>query len=250
MSAAPEPSSTNPVPDITRTTPHIDPAWRKDFILEQRLAGVPGDRIGDALATVDAHCADSGQSAAEAFGDPIEYARATSDGSVHDFALGPRAVVGLLLGVFGLLTVPRAVDAWAKATPVAVSGGDLVAAGLCLGVTVLVVLWPTSTLMKLVRCRSLVFVLPFGLLAVFLLPQLLWREPVVESSWPLLAGAGVLALTWQVVLAWPSLTESDPIQDPRAPAPDRPRRSWGTTFLFPLLTVMLLAVGAVFRALS
>ena len=49
-------------------------AWRDAFVLELRLRDVPGPQIGDALAEVDAHCADSGQSPQEAFGDPVHYA--------------------------------------------------------------------------------------------------------------------------------------------------------------------------------
>lgn len=48
--------------------PHIEPRWSEDFILELRLRGVAGDHIGAALAEADSHCAESGESAEEAFG--------------------------------------------------------------------------------------------------------------------------------------------------------------------------------------
>ncbi|MDG4797414.1 hypothetical protein [Micromonospora sp. WMMD1082] len=248
---APTPAPSDRPSDISLTTPHVDRAWREDFVVELRLADVPGDRIGDALATVDAHCADSGQSAAEAFGDPVAYARAVrGNGSGHGTALRPRTVVGLLLGLAGLIAVPRAVDAWAEATAVVVSGGDLVALGLCVGAVILLLARPTPILRQVFRRRSLAFVLPFGLLTVFLLPQALWREPVAQSAWPLPAAVGVVALILQVVLTWPALTESDPIRDPRVSTPSRPQIEWALAFLFPFLTMIMLGVDAVFRLLA
>lgn len=73
-----------------RLAPHVNPAWSEAFILEARLRGVLGTVIGDALAEVDAHVVDSGQSAEEAFGDPKDYAHhfpvdaAAGSGALHE----------------------------------------------------------------------------------------------------------------------------------------------------------------------
>ena len=48
--------------------------WQRDVALLLRLRGVDGARIGDVLAVVEAHCADSGQTPLEAFGEPAGYA--------------------------------------------------------------------------------------------------------------------------------------------------------------------------------
>ena len=40
------------------TTPHIDKHWRDNFMVAMRMQDASGERIGDALATVDAHCAE------------------------------------------------------------------------------------------------------------------------------------------------------------------------------------------------
>lgn len=50
------------------------PDYLDDLALELRLLDVPGDRIGQIMAEVEAHVADSGESPAEAFGPPREYA--------------------------------------------------------------------------------------------------------------------------------------------------------------------------------
>jgi hypothetical protein len=55
--------------------PHVDPAWSEELLLELRLQGVSGARIGAVLAEVDSHVAESGEPAAEAFGHPVAYAR-------------------------------------------------------------------------------------------------------------------------------------------------------------------------------
>jgi hypothetical protein len=54
--------------------------WCDTFATQTRLYGTPGPAIGEALAEIDAHCADSGQSPAEAFGDPVDYAAALARG--------------------------------------------------------------------------------------------------------------------------------------------------------------------------
>lgn len=59
----------------TRLAPSVDRVWTEQFVLEQRLLGVPGKRIGDSLALVESHVAESGESAQAAFGDPREYAQ-------------------------------------------------------------------------------------------------------------------------------------------------------------------------------
>ena len=55
--------------------PHVEPEWAEAVLLELRLLGVDGTRIGAALAEVDSHCVESGQTAEESFGDPVAYAR-------------------------------------------------------------------------------------------------------------------------------------------------------------------------------
>lgn len=48
--------------------------YRDDLILALRLRDVPGDRIGEIVAEVESHVADSGEDPREAFGAPEQYA--------------------------------------------------------------------------------------------------------------------------------------------------------------------------------
>lgn len=244
-------------PDTTATggvdisTPHIDRAWRDTFVIEHRLADRTGTEIGDALATVDTHCAESGESAQDAFGDPAAYSRSLVDGTpARTFRLRPATVIGLVLGLFGLVAVPRAVDAWVEGTRVAVSQGDLVAVAVALVLTLLVALRPAPALSLLVRRRWVTFALPFAVLIVLIVPQALLREPTAEFAWGAVAAVGVLALALQVVLTWADFAEPDQLVDPRRPAPGRTALQWLTAFIFPFLTLLVLGMDVIFRAVS
>lgn len=57
-------------------TRHILDPWRDAFLWRARLLDLPGERIGEALAEVDAHCAETGESPLDAFGDAADYATA------------------------------------------------------------------------------------------------------------------------------------------------------------------------------
>jgi hypothetical protein len=48
--------------------------YRRDLILALRLREIPGDRIGEIVAEVESHVADTGEEPREAFGPPAEYA--------------------------------------------------------------------------------------------------------------------------------------------------------------------------------
>lgn len=63
------------VNDPGAMAPSVEKAWRDELITELRLLDVPGERIGDALMTVETHVRESGESAEEAFGEARAYAR-------------------------------------------------------------------------------------------------------------------------------------------------------------------------------
>lgn len=244
-------------PDTTATggvdisTPHIDRSWRDDFVIEQRLADRTGAEIGDALAIVDTHCAESGESAPGAFGEPAAYSRSLVDGTPpRTFRLRPATVVGLVLGLFGVVAVPRAVDAWVEGARVAVSAGDLVAVAVALVLTLLVAARPGPAVALLVRHRWVTFALPFAVLIVLIVPQALLRGTVAEFSWGAVAAVGILALALQVVLTWADFAEPDQIVDPRQPAPGRTALQWLTAFIFPFLTVLVLGMDVIYRAVG
>lgn len=108
--------------------PHVDPRWTEALLLELRLQGVPGDRIGAVLAEVDAHCVDSGESAQDAFGDPVAYARALDlpESPAQSARATGRVVLASLVQVVGMLAVVASVRPAVDGTGVTVPLGAVV----------------------------------------------------------------------------------------------------------------------------
>lgn len=231
-------------------TPHVAPAWRDRFVLEQRLADRTGAQIGDALATVDAHCAESGESAQEAFGDPTAYSA-----SLVGEAAGPparipaRTVAGIAAGLLGLLTAPRAVEAWVTDEAVAVSGGDLGGALVVALLMAAVLRWPSPVIGGLVRHPARAVLGVFGVLIALLIPQALWREALLETGWGIPLAVGLVLLAASVLLLWSGLGDQDPVRDPRGGVASSRAGAWFTVALFPVLAVLMVGMDALFRAL-
>jgi hypothetical protein len=92
-----------------RTT---DQAWCDDLILALRVRDVPGARIGEVLAEVQSHLAETGEDPRQAFGTPREYAGEVAEAlGLTPVGLRQRLrragwgdlAVALLLGVAGFL---------------------------------------------------------------------------------------------------------------------------------------------------
>jgi hypothetical protein len=60
-------------------TPETVTDYRQSLVLHLRLQEVPADRIGEIVAEVESHVAETGEAPAEAFGSPREYARSLTD---------------------------------------------------------------------------------------------------------------------------------------------------------------------------
>jgi membrane associated rhomboid family serine protease len=61
------------------TTPETITEYREALVLHLRLQEVPADRIGEIVAEVESHVADTGEDPADAFGSPRDYARSLTD---------------------------------------------------------------------------------------------------------------------------------------------------------------------------
>lgn len=169
------------IPEATDLAPHTDPAWVDDFVLELRLIGVPGTRIGDALATVDAHLVDTGETAAEAFGPPKDYARELAEAepertSMMDGASAADAVFGLI----GIVLTPRVVTATLEQRAVTVTVGDLVSLAI-LAVLTAIVFVAAERVLRWVIDHQVAAVVTIALLTTgFVGVFLAWRTPVVD----------------------------------------------------------------------
>lgn len=202
--------------------PHVEPAWAEEVILELRLAGVSGERIGAALVEVDAHCVDSGEPAAEAFGDPVRYARSlelpTDDGASRaGLAL---AAAPPLVQVLGMLVVLAAVPALRRGESVALTVGHLGMLAVLVAAVGAVVAW-SDTVLRVVVERPVVTLLGVtGVLGAGTALLLLGTGALVAVSAGLALGGGVAVLAAGV--AW-HVTRADddasPLVAPTGEAP-------------------------------
>ncbi|GAA3711962.1 hypothetical protein GCM10022377_26760 [Zhihengliuella alba] len=202
-----------------RFAPHVDRKWAGDLILELRLLGVDGSRIGDVLAEVDSHCAESGEGAAGAFGDPVAYARSLDLPSEEDSAGDMlRAVVPVLIQTLGMLLLLWSFTDWRR-------GGvfEITAGGTLLAVAMVV----ESVAIGLLAQRLLRFMVSHPVLTVagFMLntaavavPAVLWDDVVAELPpvWGLVLGVLALlgGLAWQFIGRTGLQTPEDPIESP------------------------------------
>ena len=123
------------------TTSTVDPRWRDAFVIALRMRDVPSDAIADHLKVVETHCAESGESPTEAFGDPTTYAESITpeqSGSERIREVGmmiPPAVVGLLAGML----LVEGVIGLANGRPVEVTVGDIAGSALLVVAAILMV---------------------------------------------------------------------------------------------------------------
>ncbi|WP_413450395.1 hypothetical protein AA0Y32_06965 [Georgenia phoenicis] len=109
--------------------------WCDDFVLELRLRDVPGRVIGDRLAEVEQHCADTGESPAEAFGNAIAYARELEEDRSPAQAAGAWRVAAISgIQVLALLVGTSAAFAWARGEDLTYNAVQVAATALFLAV--------------------------------------------------------------------------------------------------------------------
>jgi len=220
--------------------------WRDAFVLAMRERDADGRRIGDALAEVHQFCADSGQDAAEAFGEPHEYAAGLVAVPLdRSAARDLRLSVPDLVGLVGMLLVLWAV--LAEGGPVTVTVGHLAgAAVIAVGAAVVVRLTTTG------HGLVVTWLVCTAVLGVVVALLLLVTRPVVTLPAGVAVAAGVVLLVGEAV--WQTLRErraptADVVADPFEPEAQVRRRNvrWSvaTAWSMPALTVVgtLVLVG-------
>ena len=148
----------------------VDDTYQQRLILALRLKDVPGERIGEIVAEVESHVAETGEDPNDAFGPPRQYAASLGDehrppprwftavsiiGSAVDGWLLTQGLLGVLLGK----------------TYLGVSGWVWIVAGLVIGVPGGVSVWRRSSRVRDPRTgEDLVRFSPGGLVVLLGLP--------------------------------------------------------------------------------
>ena len=232
---------------IDTRTPHVEADWAEAFLLELRLREVGGRHIGAALAEVEAHCAESGESAREAFGDPAAYAAELAPSVPSEPSGWRRELLSSALGLGGMLTTLAAVGAWQAGTRIALTVGGVGVVLLVMVGTALVARHADRLLRAVVRRW---WVAPLGAMApvaLFVAVLLLGQQTLVTV--PVLPAliVGLLLLTANTVVALRSPDDDDPVVGPEG-AGGAGTLGYGavtrglervTPWLFPLLTVVM-----------
>lgn len=222
--------------------PHVEPEWAEAAILELRLLGVAGDRIGAALAEVDAHCTDSGEPAAEAFGDPVAYVRSLDlPADAASRAALVLAVLPPLLQVLGMLLGLAAVTALRRDTSLEVTTGAAGMVAILIACITAVALWDTAVVRLVVHrpvVAGVVLALAVGAMvaATLLGTGTLVALPAVPG---LVVGAAVLA----AATVW-NLRRRDTDESPLV-VPTGPTPAWPGARLTRLATVYQVPATAV-----
>jgi hypothetical protein len=234
----------------SQVVPGLDPDWADAFLVELRLADVPGRAIGDALAEVGSHCAESGESPRDAFGDPVQYARSLGLPPGPDVATPlPGSVLPWGTQALGLLLVAAAATPLAAGEPFAVTTGYLAVAVLLAAGLVALQRWGAEMLRLVVRRPVVAWLAAMahvGLLVAVLalLDGVVARVPAAAAL--AAGGAALLAGTvWVLAVLRREVVDDDPVTAPLAPA--APRGSLGVAVLRygPALLPPVVALGFV-----
>jgi hypothetical protein len=208
--------------------PHVESSWSQAFVVELRLRGVGGPRIGAALAEVDSHCADSGQTALEVIGDATTYAQSLD--LPEETGTSPRellpAVAPVAVQVLGFLLALWGVIGRRQGGTVELTTGHLATFALITGGMVAIVLVAQRLLRAVVAHPFLVwFAFMAGIGAIVVASALLQDVVASVPAGPLLgaglavAGVGVVA----EVVRSRSGSDHDPVMAPLGPDPDQGR---------------------------
>lgn len=199
---------------IDTRTPHVEPAWAEAFLIELRLRSVAGDQIGAALAEVEAHCAESGETARSAFGDPAAYATDLAP-TLPTSPLDVRRELGTsALGLGGMLLTLAAVGAWQTGDRVEVTAGMTAVLVLVLAGTALIVARAELLLRAVVRHWWIAAVGASVACAVFVGVLLVGRETLFTVSAMPAFGAGVTFLAGNVARTFRTTDVDDPVVGP------------------------------------
>ncbi|QGQ18214.1 hypothetical protein GC089_01680 [Cellulomonas sp. JZ18] len=196
------------MPSDPRTiAPHVDAAWRERLVLELRLRDVPGSTIGGALAEVEAHCVDSGQDAATAFGDPAAYAATLAEAVAAPVPRRWRVRAGVetLVQVGGVVATTWALPPWLRGEALSLTAGFATTVLVLTALAVAAAVAPGPLLRSGRRLRAwqsfLVGLAPVAVVAAatLLLPEEALRVPPAPFAVVglVLLAAGSLALLSQ-----------------------------------------------------
>lgn len=200
-------TSENPLRESSASSTPDD--WDREFLLLLRLRGIDGVRIGEALAEVEAHCARSGHTPREAFGDPVGYASSLRVLSPRTTPWTKTVILPVLVLVVGVNLALGALLKWTDG--VAITLGLIASLVVFVVFVAMLITWLSTVL----RSRA-AYVAWFGAgFALMVVPPLFFRHPLITVH-PLIALSLGLLFVGLGLLAVRQIPP-DPIVDPLKP---------------------------------
>lgn len=194
---------------LANLAPNADPQWVEEFVLEQRLLGVPGPKIGDALATLDEHLADTGDTVQDAFGPAKDYARELAASAPPAPSSLRSTLISAVCGLIGIILAPRALVAALEHTGVKVTTGDLIALALAGAFVAALAAFEAPILRAIVEHRRVAALVAglgtAGVIAAMVAVFVVWPTPLFAVPTWIVGLAAVAALAVSVRI---SLRES------------------------------------------
>lgn len=223
--------------------------WRDDLIVALRARDATGAQIGDVLAQVESHCAESGDTAVEAFGDAREYAQSlpVPPDAAPWAGMSRPQLLRLGASLAGMLVTITAASGWASGKSPSVTLGLAVSVPLVLGLAVAIVRMIDATRRSTWRIGA---TLTAGFAAVVAAQIALDQTLVTVPAAPMLA-AGLVLLTappcWETL--WGGRVDPDmivgPFDDPAEVRRKNARGSMLISWMLPVMTVPAVAMALV-----
>lgn len=236
---------------MTNHTNVLDAAWERDFIVELRLRDVDGRTIGDALAQVRSHCAESGQPLGEAFGDPEAYARSL------DLPMQPSSETGVVvarsvIGLIAMFLTLWGFMAWLDGEGLTLTVGRVLALLLLTAAVALI----AGAMRSIVRHPGWSSIVMGALIASVVVAEIVLTHPLVVL--PALAVAVLGAVTLVATSVWEfraSRSDDDPVIDPATGRGDDTGRAGRallalTPWMLPIATAVLLLALVLMQQLA
>lgn len=193
--------------------------WLDELVVQLRLRDIKGAVIGDAVASVESHLAESGETAQEAFGDPTEYARSlvfADDDLVVMSPLGWVAYLApVMLGVLACFLSGEVVTAAFERRDVDVTWGGLVAVVVAVLMCVVLVRFSRALLAR----WAILAAFCGGAVVLGMAPLLTLRGVVLQVPVVVVVLLVVALLTVSVIgMRHNVVAHDDPLVDPRSTA--------------------------------
>ena len=235
--------------NTTELYPHLPAKWREQVSLGLRSRGASGATIGSVLAEAEAHCGDSGESAVDAFGQPLAYAAhyplsaAETANSTADTLASSWPT---LLGLAGMLLALATTSHWSSQTGTPISAG-LFLGGCGIVALTAILVWKPAVILTRMWLASLVVGLGWGAIVAL---QLAFDSPLFHiNRW--LAVAISVALEAACVVATRGQADPDVVTDPLHGDPNARQTALlmrVTPRLLPALTVLGVGLIALINA--